>query len=60
MSLRYHPPRFDGDRITVKCMLCQHVAEEDTFSTAALLQERELAGRLGDDQTGDDPDGKVA
>jgi hypothetical protein len=50
MSLRYHPPRFDGDRITVKCMLCQHVAEEDTFSAAAMLQERELAGRLGDDE----------
>jgi hypothetical protein len=50
MSLRYHPPRFDGDRITVKCMLCQHVAEEDLFSAAAMLQEMELAGRLGDDE----------
>jgi hypothetical protein len=31
-------------------MLCQHVAEEDLFSAAAMLQEMELAGRLGDDE----------
>jgi hypothetical protein len=61
MSLRYHPPRFEGDRINVKCMLCSHVAEEDTFSVAALLQERELARRLGDDEGSSpkDPQGQT-
>lgn len=60
LALRYHPPRFEGDRITVKCMLCSHVAEEDTFSTAALLQEKELAGRLDNDQSGDGEGAAVA
>jgi hypothetical protein len=41
MSLRYHPPRFDGDRITVKCMLCSRVSGEDEFSVIAMLQEKE-------------------
>jgi ribosomal protein S27E len=41
LSLKYHPPRFDGDRIVVKCILCAHVVAEDEFSIMTKIQEAE-------------------
>lgn len=41
LSLKYQPPRFGGDQIMVKCILCAHVVSEDEFSLLSKLQEAE-------------------
>jgi ribosomal protein S27E len=36
-SLRYSPPRSEGERINVRCMLCAATVGEDVFTVMAIL-----------------------
>lgn len=43
LTLRYHPPRHDGDRVIVRCKdrSCGAVMDEDMFTRAAVIIESE-------------------
>ncbi|ALJ22063.1 hypothetical protein [Microbacterium sp. No. 7] len=47
LTLRYHPPRFDGDRVIVRCSdkACRAIMDEDMFTFAAHLIESENRDR---------------
>tara|TARA_R110002020_G_scaffold335482_2_gene550618 strand:- start:302 stop:898 length:597 start_codon:yes stop_codon:yes gene_type:complete len=50
LSLRYHPPKQEGERITVRCREkdCRAVMDEDMFTfAAALIESENNAKRLG-------------
>lgn len=59
LSLRYSPPRFEGDRIVVRCFVDGTDLDEDGFSYQAKLVEEENARRLGDCGGGSGTGGSV-
>jgi hypothetical protein len=62
LSLRYHPPRSEGERITVRCREkdCRAVMDEDMFSfAAALIESENNAKRLGNARRGPESGSKV-
>lgn len=66
VGLRYEPPTFEGDPISVKCRECHHHVSEQEFARLTALiaiefaeaKEKTRERRLGDRRTGNDNDGQ--
>lgn len=52
LTLRYEPPRHDGDAIRVHCRDCGHQMDDDAFGLATALIEKEHSDRAEQERLG--------